>query len=215
MAAQRCETDGRGVSDKTGEGTTRERMLDAALALFAEHGFAGTSMRMLARKIGLREGSFYNHFSSKDELYQAVIAQWGPMEFVERLKSAEYRALAGDPPAFFRLCGKHLVERWIDPRERLFMALITKEGPGGLGQRRYHDALFREEIELLADYCAGFADACGLIAPDPRETARMFAAGLSLIRREHLTMSQAMPSRRAVQAAVDRYIENFIQTVCR
>ena len=203
------------VSERVPEATTRERMLDAGLALFAEHGFAGTSMRMLARATGLRESSFYNHFASKEELYQAVIAQWGPMEFVERLKSPAYRALADDPPAFFRLCGKHLVERWIDPRERLFMALINKEGPGGPGQARYHDALFREEIDLLADYCAHFAAAHGVVAPDPRETARMFAAGLTMIRREHLATTTTTPPRKVVQAAVDRYIDNFVRTVCR
>lgn len=203
------------MSEHAQEATTRGRMLDAGLALFAEHGFAGTSMRMLARATGLRESSFYNHFSGKEDLYQSVIAQWGPMEFVERLKSPAYRALADDPPGFFRLCGKHLVERWVDPRERLFMALINKEGPGGPGQQRYHDALFREEIDLLAGYCAHFATTHGLIAPDPRETARMFAAGLTLIRREHLTSPSSAPPRKAVQAAVDRYIDNFIATVCR
>lgn len=190
-------------------------MLDAALALFAEHGFAATSMRMLARATGLRESSFYNHFASKEELYQAVTAQWGPMEFVERLKSEEYRAQADDPAAFFRLCGKHLVDRWIDPRERLFMALINIEGPNGPGQKRYYDALFREEIELLTDYCAHFRAAHGMVAPDPRETARMFASGLTLIRREHMTMTSAPLNRQDVEAAVARYIDNFIATVLR
>lgn len=190
-------------------------MLDAALRLFAEHGFAGASMRMLARATGLRESAFYNHFSGKEELYQAVIAQWGPMEFVERLKSAEYRALADRPADFFRLCGQHLVDRWIDPRERLFMALMNLEGQGGPAQRRYHDALFREEIELVAGYCTHFAAAHGMFAPDPRESARMFVAGLTLIRREQLMTSTTTPQRQDVEQAVDRYIDNFIATVLR
>lgn len=190
-------------------------MLDAALRLFAQKGFAGASMRMLARETGLRESSFYNHFANKEDLYQAVIAQWGPMEFVERLKSAEYRALADQPASFFRLCGKHLVDRWIDPRERLFMALMNTEGPEGPAQKRYYDALFREEIELLAEYCAHFATAHGMVAPDPRETARMFVAGLTLIRRQQLMTSAATPKRKEVEQAVERYIENFIVTVCR
>ncbi|MEW5683767.1 MAG: TetR/AcrR family transcriptional regulator [Pseudomonadota bacterium] len=203
------------MTDRPEEASTRSRMLDAALRLFAENGFAGTSMRMLARETGLRESSFYNHFASKDELYQAVIGQWGPMEFVQRLKSEEYRALSDQPAAFFRLCGKHLADRWMDPRDRLFMALINTEGSGGPAQKRYYDALFREEIELLADYCAQFKAAHGLFAPDPKETARMFVAGLTLIRRELLMTSTAEPSRAAVDAAVSAYIENYIATVLR
>lgn len=195
--------------------STRQRMLDAGLRLFSENGFAGTSMRMLARETGLRESAFYNHFTGKEDLYQAVIAQWGPMEFVQRLKSAEYQALRDQPADFFRLCGKHLVERWIDPRERLFMALINLEGPEGLAQKRYYDALFREEIELMTDYCAHFAAAHHMIAPNPRETAWMFVAGLTLIRREQLTAQTKPPRREAVESAVARYIDNYIATVLR
>jgi AcrR family transcriptional regulator len=190
-------------------------MLDAALRVFAENGFAGASMRMLARETGLRESSFYNHFTGKEDLYQAVIAQWGPMEFVQRLKSEEYRALSDRPADFFRLCGKHLVDRWIDPRERLFMALITIEGAEGAAQKRYYEALVHEEIDLLTEYCTHFAANHGMVAPIPRETARMFVAGLTLIRREQLTTPSKTPKRSDVEHAVAQYIDNYIATVLR
>ncbi len=203
------------MAEKSEDVSTRQRMLDAALRVFAENGFAGTSMRMLARETGLRESSFYNHFTGKEDLYQAVIAQWGPMEFVQRLKSEEYRELSDRPADFFRLCGKHLVDRWIDPRERLFMALINIEGPDGVAQKRYYDALFREEIDLLTEYCTHFAARLGMVAPIPRETARMFVAGLTLIRREQLTTRSTAPKRKDVEHAVAQYIDNYISTVLR
>lgn len=52
---------------------TAERILDAAEALFAEHGFAGTSLRDVASAVGIRTPSLYNHFESKDALYAAVL----------------------------------------------------------------------------------------------------------------------------------------------
>lgn len=52
---------------------TAERILDAAEALFAERGFAGTRLRDVAAAAGLRTPSLYNHFESKDELYAAVL----------------------------------------------------------------------------------------------------------------------------------------------
>ncbi len=45
--------------------STRERILAAALDLFAQHGFGGASMRELARRVGIRESSLYNHFPGK------------------------------------------------------------------------------------------------------------------------------------------------------
>ena len=195
------------------EGETRQRILDAALALFAAHGFAGTSMRMLARAAGLRESSIYNHFDGKDELYQAVIGQWGPAEFVERLQSDEYKALADAPEAFLRLCGKHLIERWMDPREHLLAAMITKEGPTAPGYRQFHKALFHDEVELLAGYFRRFSKNHAMIAPDAKQTARMFTAGLMQIRLERFSTLAEMPPRKEVERAVKLYIDNFIAIV--
>jgi AcrR family transcriptional regulator len=52
---------------------TRERILNAAEALFAERGFAGTSMRDVAARVGINPASLYNHFHGKDALYEAVL----------------------------------------------------------------------------------------------------------------------------------------------
>lgn len=46
----------------------RDQILDAAAALFAEHGFAATSTRMIADRVGIRQASLYYHFAGKDEL---------------------------------------------------------------------------------------------------------------------------------------------------
>jgi TetR/AcrR family transcriptional regulator len=52
---------------------TRERILDAAEALFAEKGFAGTTVRDIAGRVGLTPASLYNHFKGKEALYAAVL----------------------------------------------------------------------------------------------------------------------------------------------
>lgn len=52
---------------------THARILDAAEDLFAEHGFAGTTLRDVARAVDLRIPSLYNHFESKEALYEAVL----------------------------------------------------------------------------------------------------------------------------------------------
>lgn len=56
-----------------GRSDTRERILDVAEQLFADHAFDGTSLRMIALQVGIREPSIYAHFASKDAIYDAVI----------------------------------------------------------------------------------------------------------------------------------------------
>jgi len=52
---------------------TPERILDAAEALFAVHGFSGTAIRDIARAVGLTPASLYNHFDGKQAIYDAVL----------------------------------------------------------------------------------------------------------------------------------------------
>jgi len=54
--------------------STRESVLDVAEHHFAERGFAGVSMRAIAAESGLKnQASLYNHFPSKQALYEAVL----------------------------------------------------------------------------------------------------------------------------------------------
>ena len=52
---------------------TPERILDAAESLFADRGFAGAAMRDIASSVELTPASLYNHFPSKQALYEAVL----------------------------------------------------------------------------------------------------------------------------------------------
>ncbi len=52
---------------------TREAILDAAEVLFAERGVDGVAVRDLARELELTPSSLYNHFPSKQALYEAVL----------------------------------------------------------------------------------------------------------------------------------------------
>ena len=54
--------------------SARERFLDAAAELFAENGYHATSIRDIARTLGVTPGAVYAHFSSKTELLLAVYA---------------------------------------------------------------------------------------------------------------------------------------------
>ena len=54
---------------------SRQAILDAAGRLFAERGYAGTSVDAIVRAAGITKGGLYFHFSSKRELALSVIAE--------------------------------------------------------------------------------------------------------------------------------------------
>lgn len=52
-----------------------EKILDAAAALFARHGFEQTSLKALADAVGLSKAGLLHHFPSKDALFEAAWEQ--------------------------------------------------------------------------------------------------------------------------------------------
>lgn len=56
--------------------TARTRLLDAALRLIREQGYAATSVDGLCRAAGVTKGAFFHHFESKEALALAAIERW-------------------------------------------------------------------------------------------------------------------------------------------
>jgi AcrR family transcriptional regulator len=52
---------------------TRTRLIEAAIGLFTQHSFAGTSLQMIADELGLTKAAIYHHFRTREQLLAAVI----------------------------------------------------------------------------------------------------------------------------------------------
>src|SRR5512143_118352 len=79
---------------------TKDRILDAAERLFAEHGFDATSLRMITAEAGVNLAAVNYHFRSKDALIEAVFSRCIRPLNRERLRllAAVEEASGGAPP---------------------------------------------------------------------------------------------------------------------
>ena len=53
--------------------TTKEKITETALDLFSQRGYDGVSVRDIARAVGIRESSIYNHFQSKRAVFDGIV----------------------------------------------------------------------------------------------------------------------------------------------
>ncbi|MFE3051933.1 TetR family transcriptional regulator [Nocardia sp. NPDC059239] len=80
--------------DRSRADETRARLLDAAVAAFAERGFHGATTRDITSIAGLSTAAIYVHHRSKEELLYQV-SHTGHLDTLERMREAV--AASGDP----------------------------------------------------------------------------------------------------------------------
>lgn len=110
---------------------TRARLLRAALELFAQQGYAATSVRQIAKTVGLRDSAIYAHFAGKREIYDSLVDEYGP-GLLRRL-DVDGASLATRPPeqALPELVSR-LIEVWNVPEVRLATSMLIREGLAGI-----------------------------------------------------------------------------------
>jgi AcrR family transcriptional regulator len=105
---------------------TRQALLDAALGLFAEKGYYGTSLRDIARHVGVRESALYNYFPSKESLFEAVV-------MADRQETAERLAPSLDAPVtdlhvFLEDLATKAIDAYKSPTQQQRFRILMSDG---------------------------------------------------------------------------------------
>lgn len=122
---------------------TRQRLLDAALRIFAHNGFERATIDEIVREAGFSKGAFYVHFESKEDLFWEMLGQR-----IEERKETLRQAI--DPSVGLA-----------ESQRRLLEAFFDAPGSEPLGATVYYEFLahgMRNEMvrARLAEFYAGW-----------------------------------------------------------
>jgi AcrR family transcriptional regulator len=145
---------------------TRERLLVAAIGMFAERGIEATSMRDLAAAAGIQAPSIYNHFESKEQLLEVALT-WALGVFFARVTALD------DPsrPSLERL--KSLVTRHVE--FQITDAVIARTGDILLESQVVSGALSRETADRIRQLMRSHLD---VVTSVVRDVLRQAASAL-------------------------------------
>ena len=105
---------------------TRQAILDAALDLFAQKGFFGTSLRDVAKAVGVRESALYHYFPSKDALFEALILA-DQHSKVERLTELAEERIT-DVRVFLEQLVIEAFQNFAEPRHQQLFRIMMSDG---------------------------------------------------------------------------------------
>ncbi len=154
-------SDGLAPDRREADAGSRERILEAAAVLFAEHGYSGTSVAAVCREVGLTKPAIYWHFGSKEGLLAEVLETSSErlIERVQRITSG----LAGPE----RL--NALTEGWRQiVREDAHLLRLPGVAAGELAGRSepIREALVKVWQRAEEAICRGFEETLGSALPD-------------------------------------------------
>jgi AcrR family transcriptional regulator len=122
-------------------------ILAAALASFAERGFAATRLEDVAARAGITKGTLYLYFRNKEDLFKAVVRQ----SLVPNIARAEAMVAQSDEPSALIL--ERLVQQWValskTPLSALPKLIFTEAGNFPDLARFYLDEVAGRGLALL------------------------------------------------------------------
>lgn len=200
---------------KSEQRDTRREILDAALDLFGVSGFFGTSMRQIARAVGVRESALYHHFPSKESILEALLGELGP--------SRAQLLAAIDVPAVEKQLGvegmlktllDRMIEEWSNPREQKFFRILLSEGPrlltaGVFNPRPYMLAARAQMTRLFSELVRIKA-----IRPvDPAAAALALMGPMLTFRLMYFGMLGSVPEKSVIRKELASHLAYFMQSI--
>ena len=196
------------TSTKKGD-LTRSTVEEAAIALFMEQGYHATSMRQIANRAKLALGGIYNHFASKEEIFQGIIIDKHPY----RVILPAVLEAQGEPLEVFFKKAFHLITTELGARPE-FINLMLIEVVEFKGK---HGAIMLREIapKILPIFERVVKDRRDLRVTHPAVLMRSFIGAVVSFLITEMVISNSVVSRLMPKNAADAYVDIYLHGILK
>jgi AcrR family transcriptional regulator len=176
----------------------RAELLETALALVAEHGVDGASLRRLAQELGISQPSLYHYFPSKDALIREIV-EYCAQQMVNAGLGLKPPARLEDLPRFAKDAVLALYSTETHPRFVRFLFVVAIERAEN---RALIERVFAERFD------ASFSALAGWFAKSPEQQAELeqmlhlvvYGIGFALLE-ERVIFGKSRPSPKTLRYA--------------
>ena len=188
---------------------TRLAVENAAIQLFMEQGYHATSMRQIAERAGLALGGIYNHFASKDQIFEAIIVDQHPYKRILPL----ILAVEGKTPEEFFRSAFRIVIRELGKQPEfinlMFIELVEFKG-------RHGSTMLREIApKILPIFEKTVKSMKGLRVTNPAVVMRSFFGMIISYFVTEMIISDSVISKLMPRNSTDVYIDIFLKGILK
>lgn len=161
-------------TEKTVE-NRREQIMEAALRVFAEKGFAGATNKDIAKEAGITPGLIYHYFESKEALLKAIYEDRAPVNIV---RSIPDQILALPLEQFLRFVVKQMLTGIEDEKFLPLLKLYLPEAIYHPELAPFMTAIIAQGSQFMEGYLAAKMEAGELCKTDPALVTELMMGGV-------------------------------------
>ena len=189
---------------------TKERILEAALEMFSQNGYAGTNIRELSASLGLVKSGVYKHYESKEAIWNALLDRMIAY-YAEQFGSPEHLPPVPDSPEGLVTMTMRMVnltvhdEKIIMTRKVLTLEQFRDERARELATKHFLTGL----TEIFTQVFAGMMDKGLVKRDDPAMLAFSYTAPISAL--IHLCDREPEKTEDAIRK-IEAFSRHFIKS---
>jgi AcrR family transcriptional regulator len=187
--------------------------LEKSLEFFSKNGYAGASIRQIAKAVGIRESAIYNHYKSKEEIFLAILSDFKSRSIGREILNDELLEDLSSPEKFLKHFTEKLLEHWNKPDEKMFIRLLLMEQFTKIGAEELSVSNYLVELRSICKMIFGEMIKAGIIKKyDAEMLAEEFVTPLFFLRTEKMSCDEEIDLKSIYQTA-NRHVEFFWNAV--
>jgi AcrR family transcriptional regulator len=198
-----------------GDKSTKQKILDTSLKLFASNGYKATTVREIAKAIGIEQSALYNHFKNKDEILETIIN-----DLASLLIANIFQEISADPDAYKQgksllhsISNKFKLISFDNQNDSLFRLMMQEIFSNGKIRDIYNESLFQENVKKLSGLLFMMMQEDMIRSSDPLMLAHEFFAPLFFYQMQISLLKIDKKSTSSMVSLFEKHVDFFWDSI--
>jgi AcrR family transcriptional regulator len=191
---------------------TKQKILKISTTLFSELGYKGTSVRKIAKEVGIRESAIYNHYKSKEEIFLEVAKGIFSSPFSKNELDVQESALKGK--AFLQnFTMQYKLLTFDKSNENMFRLLMIELFQNKELREQFISEFHNKNIKILSEAFFIMMQNSLIRSQDPMMISYEFLSTLFYMRLQVTLMRFDNDSTTAISTQFEKHVEFFWESI--
>lgn len=191
---------------------TKQKILKVSTTLFSELGYKGTSVRKIAKEVGIRESAIYNHYKSKEEIFLEVAKGIFSSPFSKNEPDIKESALKGK--AFLQnFTMQYKLLTFDKSNENMFRLLMIELFANKELREQFMSEFHDKNVKMLSEAFFIMMQNSLIRSQDPMMISYEFLSTLFYMRLQVTLMRFDNDSTTAISTQFEKHVEFFWESI--